>query len=76
MNAIDEAKALLAKCLHIPLEAIDEHGAISSAAELDSINFEQIVLEIEKCLGHTVDPLKLLEMRSVKDLAALLENKA
>ena len=75
MDAINQAKSIVARCLHIPVESIDDQAAISSVAELDSVSFEQIALEVEKHIGHTVDPIKLLAMRSIKDLAALLEDK-
>lgn len=74
-DALSEAKSIVASCLHIPIESIDDHAAISSVAELDSVSFEHIALEVEKRIGHTVDPIKLLAMRSINDLAALLEDK-
>lgn len=73
MSTIDEARKILAGCLFIPQEKIESEASINSLGELDSLSFELIVLEIEKVLGHDVDPMQLLEMRSVKDLAALLE---
>lgn len=76
MDAINAAKSIVARCLNIPVETIDDQAEISSVAELDSVSFEQIALEVEKRIGHTVDPIKLLAMRSIKDLAALLEDKS
>ena len=76
MNAMNQAKQILSGCLFIPQEKIDDEASIATLGELDSLGFEMIVLEIEKTLGHEVDPMSLLEMRSVKDLARLLEGKA
>jgi len=73
MNALEKAKSILAGALFVPVEKISDDASINSLDELDSLNFELIVVEIEKHLGHDVDPVKLLEMRSVKDLAAILE---
>jgi len=71
-NALNEAKSILSGSLFIPVEKIADDAAINSAAEIDSLSFELIVLEIEKRIGREVDPVQLLEMRSVKDLAAIL----
>ncbi len=76
MDAMNQAKQILSGCLFIPQEKIDDEASIATLGELDSLGFEMIVLEIEKTLGHEVDPMSLLEMRSVKDLARLLEGKA
>ncbi|WOC14648.1 acyl carrier protein [Pseudochrobactrum sp. MP213Fo] len=76
MNKIADAKKLLSGCLFIPEEHIDENAELSSLAEIDSLTFELIVMELEKRLGHEVDPIALLEMRSVKDIATLLAVKA
>ena len=76
MNTMDQAKEILSGCLFVPKEKIDDNATLGELGELDSLGFEMIVLEIEKVLGHEVDPMQLLEMRSVKDLAQLLENKA
>ena len=76
MDAMNQAKQILSGCLFIPQEKIDDEASIATLGELDSLGFEMIVLEIEKALGHEVDPMSLLEMRSVKDLARLLEGKA
>jgi acyl carrier protein len=73
MNALEKAKSILAGALFIPAEKISDDASINSLDEIDSLNFELIVVELEKHLGHDVDPVKLLEMRSVKDLAAILE---
>lgn len=75
MNGLEQAKEILAGCCFVPKEKIDPDAEISSIGELDSLTFEMIVLEIEQRLGRTVEPMQLLEMRSVKDLAAILENR-
>jgi len=75
VDYVERAKDILSGCLFIPKESIQTDADISSLGELDSLTFELVVLEIEKGLGHEVDPVELLEMRSVKDLAQLLQNR-
>ncbi|HEY4254060.1 MAG TPA: acyl carrier protein [Roseomonas sp.] len=73
MNALDAAKDILASCLFVPREKIADDVNIDAIAELDSLTFEMIVLEIEKHTGREVDPMRMLDMRTVRDLADLLE---
>ncbi|KAB2672665.1 acyl carrier protein [Brucella intermedia] len=74
-NFVVEAKNILAGCLFIPAETIPDSADIGSLGELDSLTFELIVLEIEKHIGRQVDPIALLEMQSVADLAELLRKE-
>lgn len=69
---IEKAKSILSGCLFIPVESIADDADIGSIGEMDSLSFELIVMEIEKNIGHEVDPVALLEMQSVTDLADLL----
>lgn len=73
MNSLEQAKELLSGCLFISKDAISDDANISEIGELDSLRFEMIVMEIERITQRDADPVELLEMRSVKDLAALLE---
>lgn len=73
MNSIEQAKELLSGCLFIPKETIADNAKISALAEIDSLTFEMIVLEVEKLTQREVDPVKLLELNTVEDLAQLLE---
>ncbi|MBJ6134423.1 acyl carrier protein [Ochrobactrum sp. Q0168] len=73
MNSLDKARAILAKCLFIPEESILPEADISSLGKIDSLTFELIVLEVENVSGRDIDPVRLLEMRSVGDLARLLD---
>lgn len=74
MNGLEEAREILAGCCFIPPEKIDLDAEIGAIGEMDSLAFEMIVMEIEKRTGRAVDPMQLLEMRSVRDLAAVLES--
>lgn len=76
MDYLYEAKKILSGSLFVPIEKIDDDADINAAHEIDSINFALIVVEIEDFLNAEVDPMQLLEMRTVRDLANILENGA
>lgn len=76
MDYMEEAKDILSGCLFIPKQKIDENAEIHSIKGLDSLTFETIILEIEKRTGQPVNPVDLLGMHSVKDLARLLRRHA
>lgn len=70
------AKEILSGSLFIAVDSIPDEAHISSLGELDSLTFELIVLEIEKNIGREADPIALLELSTVKDIALLLEENA
>ncbi len=72
---LNQAKEILSGCLLIPKDNIPANADINALGSIDSLTFELIALEIEESLGHVVDPIALLEMRSVEDLARLLKNE-
>ncbi|KRW59835.1 acyl carrier protein [Pseudomonas sp. TTU2014-080ASC] len=74
MDFLYEAKKILSGSLFIPIEKIADDADINATHEIDSINFALIVVEIEDFLKTEVDPLLLLEMRTVRDLANILQN--
>lgn len=73
MNFLQEAKKILSGALFVPIEKITDDADINSAYEIDSVNFAMLVAEIENFIKAEVDPLQLLEMRTVRDLAGILE---
>lgn len=73
MNSLDKARTILAKCLFIPEDSIRADADIASLGKIDSLTFELIVLEVENVSGREVDPIQLLEMESVADLARILD---
>lgn len=74
MDYMQEAKEILSGCLFIPVEKISDDMTINSINEIDSLTFEMIIMEIEKRIQREADPMMLLELRSVRDLATILEN--
>lgn len=73
MNYLEEAKRILSGCLFIPVDKIADDDDINSANQIDSLNFALIVMEVEEFIQAEVDPLDLLELRTVRDLATILE---
>jgi acyl carrier protein len=71
-SSLERAKDILSGCLFVPKERIADDATISAIGEIDSLAFELLVLEIERAIGSEVDPIKMLELRSVADLAAML----
>lgn len=71
-----KAKEILSGSLFIPAQNIPDNADISSLGELDSLTFELIVLEIEKNIGREADPIALLELRTVNDIAILLQEES
>lgn len=73
MSAMNEAKELLSGCLFIPVDKIGDDAALQSIKQMDSLSFAAVVLELEEHAGHEIDPVDLLELRTVRDVAGLLE---
>lgn len=75
MNYITKAKEILSKNLNLSVEQISDEAKLTSLEQLDSLTFEKIVLSMEQFVGHKLDALDLLELRSVKDVAHLLQKE-
>lgn len=73
IDYLQTTREILAGCLFIPADTIPEDADINSLSDIDSLTFELIVLETEKLIGQEVDPIALLDMRTVKDMAELLK---
>ena len=73
--SIDEAKNILAKCLFVSPDAIEDEDVIVEIKPIDSLAFETIMLEVEETTGQPVDPLDILQLQTVADLAKIIANK-
>jgi acyl carrier protein len=73
-RGIDRARHILSVALFLPVEQIGEHADLRSLERMDSLSFEMVVAEVERALGHEIEPLRLLQLSTVRDLGALLEN--
>lgn len=73
MSAMQEAKAILSGCLFVPVERIADDASIQSIKHLDSLSFATLVVELERHTGREFDVMELLSLRTVRDIASLLE---
>ena len=73
MNSLTIAKKVLAGALFVPEEKISDDTLIDDLAVLDSLSFETLVLELEEETGYEIDPVDLLLIRTVRDLAAIID---
>lgn len=73
LDDLREAKEIISKCLFVPEDRITDDADINSIKPLDSLAFESLVLEIEDRTGKEIDPLRLLELKTIRDLAAILK---
>jgi acyl carrier protein len=73
MSELQAAKAILSRALFVPEEMIGDDADIGAVKPLDSLAFESLVLEIERHLGADFDVTRLIGVKSVRDLAAVLE---
>lgn len=76
MDYITKTKEILSKNLNLPVEQISDDAKLTSLEQLDSLTFEKIVLTMEQFVGHKIDAVNLLELRSVKDVAHLLQKES
>lgn len=67
------AKAILSKALFVPLDRIGDDADLNSIKPLDSLAFEALVLEIERHIGKDLDVVQLIGVKSVGDLATVLD---
>jgi acyl carrier protein len=73
MSALLEAKDILSGCLFVPVDRIGDDVSLQSIKELDSLSFAAIATELEERLGRPMDPVDLIRLRTVRDLAGLIE---
>ncbi|MGB3069620.1 MAG: acyl carrier protein [Ottowia sp.] len=75
-SSLLRAKALLSKCLLIPADQIGDDANVGDLREVDSLMFEGIVIEIENATGTQADVMDLLQLRTVRDVAKMLEGQS
>ncbi|MDH5855735.1 acyl carrier protein [Lampropedia aestuarii] len=64
---------IISESLLIPADSISEDDLIVNLKNIDSLSFEMIVVSIENETDKLIDPDNLLRIKTVKDLALLLE---
>lgn len=73
MDSLVIAKKILAESLFVPVEKISDDASINDVKELDSLSFEALLLEIEEITDREIDPIKIMQIKTVRDLADLVE---
>jgi len=73
MQSLETAKEILARALFVHKDRIGDDAALSEVKPLDSLAFEALVLELEEKTGKEVDPVDLLGIRTVRDLAGFID---
>jgi acyl carrier protein len=63
---------IISKCLLIPAGSIAAEAPITGLNHIDSLSFEMIVVALETECGQDIDPLRLMPLKTVGDLADLL----
>jgi acyl carrier protein len=55
------------------VEKIADDATLHTLRQMDSLSFAALVVELEKRAGGEIDAVELLELRSVRDVAMLLD---
>jgi acyl carrier protein len=63
---------IISESLLIPEQSIHLDDPIANLKNIDSLSFEMIIVAMETESGQTIDPLSLMPVKTVGDLADLL----
>ena len=74
-SSLLRAKTLLSNCLLIPVDHIEDDAEVGDLRDVDSLMFEGIVIEIENAVGRPADVMDLLQLRTVRDVAKMLDGQ-
>ena len=72
-TALATIQRIIAEALMIPADSIRADDPIANLKNIDSLSFEMIVVSMESASGQSIDPLQLLPLKTVGDLAKLLQ---
>lgn len=73
LSELETIKTIIARAFFIPVSSIADDADISEIKGMDSLTFEALMLEIEQVSGQEPDPVALMDVRTVADLAGLIE---
>lgn len=73
MNHIDTVRRLIAESLLIPADSIHADDELAQLKNIDSLTFEMILVAIETETGKAIEPMDLMQIRTVGELARLLD---
>ena len=75
MATIDKVKEIIAKQLNKNIEDIDENLEIVKDLGADSLDIVEIIMSIEEEFNISVPDEKAINVKTVKDIVSLLDNK-
>ena len=64
---------LVATVLKIPRENLEPESQISTLPGFDSLAYEQLVLLVEEETGRQLEPLEMVSVETIADLAEILK---
>jgi len=73
MMAVDRARALISDALDQPLDRIAADGDVASVPGWDSLGHVKILMAMEGALGRMLKPEEIAGIRSVADIAGILD---
>jgi len=73
LSELETIKTIIARAFFIPADAIADDADIAEIKGMDSLTFEALMLEIEEATGQEPDPVALMDVRTVADLARMIE---
>ena len=74
MSTLDKVTNLLCEQLGISADKVTEDSKIIEDLGADSIDVFEMVMALEDELGIQIDEDKITELKTVKDVVALIEN--
>ena len=74
-EALLTARQLLASALEMNLDEIPDDLMIGQWASWDSLAHMRLILALEEYMGISLPPAKIVAISSLKDVAAIVEDK-
>lgn len=75
MATVDKIKKIIAEQLNKEIAEIGDDMDIVKDLGADSLDIVEMVMNIEEEFGITIDDDKAINVKTVKDIVSLLENK-
>ena len=71
----DQARELMATVFRLQPDDIEDSAVLGSLPGWDSLGHMRLVLAIEAALARTLEPHEVVSVRSLDDVATLLQKK-
>jgi acyl carrier protein len=73
MNKLQTIRRIISENLMIAPESIQADAQITGLENINSLAFEMVVVAMEKERGRPIEPAELIPVKTVDDLAQLLQ---